>query len=121
MKKTVLIVIALIFAMLIVISLRPIDTSEANSSKVTGIVKSVSKGGANDLVFELEGDKTTYYINRGLENGYDLKNAKSNYLGKKATINYSNQWTILAPFGTKSKHIFEITIDSLIIYSEWKT
>lgn len=120
MKKTILIITALLFIVTIFISLMPMDTSEEKSIEVRGIVKSISEGGVNDLVFELENDKITYYINRGLENGFNLEKAKADYLDKKTIINYAKSWTILAPFGTTSKHIVQITINDVIIYSEWK-
>ena len=120
MKKIILTIATLVFVLAIFISMMPIDTSEEKSIEVRGIVKSISKGGVNDLVFELKNDKITYYINRGLENGFNLESAKADCLGKKAIINYAKSWTILAPFGTTSKHIVQITIDNVILYSEWK-
>ena len=120
MKKKVLIIIALIFVVLIAFSFKPIDTSEQNSIEVRGIVKSISEGGVHDLVFELENDKITYYINRGLENGFTLEKAKANFLGKKVIINYAKSWTILAPFGKSSESIRQISIDGKHIYSGWE-
>ena len=87
MRKIILIIATLLFAVALFISLMPIDTSEEKSIEVRGIVKSITEGGVNDLVFELENDKITYYMNRGLENGVNLKNAKADYLGKKAIVN----------------------------------
>ena len=120
MMKKILTIAVILFALAIIISVIPIDSSEEKSIEVRGIVKSVSEGGIHDLVFEMENDKTKYYINRGLENGFELEKAKTDYRGRQAIINYANKWTILAPFGTTSKHIVQITIDGVIIYSEWK-
>ncbi|MEO5778025.1 MAG: hypothetical protein ABIQ27_14075 [Flavobacterium sp.] len=120
MKKTGLIIIGLITISAIITSMISTDTSEEKNIKVSGVVKSVSEGGVKDLVFELENEKTTYYINRGLENGFDLKKAKADYIGKNAIINYAKKWTVLAPFGTTCKPILQIKIDDSIIYSEWK-
>ena len=119
MKKTILVVIATIFVFAIIISLMPINNSKENSIEVSGIVKSVFEGGVHDLVFELENDKITYYINRGLENGLQLEKVRTDYSGKKATIHYLKSWTILAPFGKTSENIKEISIDGKKIYSEW--
>lgn len=120
MKKTILIITALVFIVAIFISLKSIDSSEENCIEVSGIVKSVSEGGVHDLVFELENDNITYYINRGLEKGFTLEKVKTDYLGKKVIINYAKSRTILAPFGSTSKHIVQITIDGVKIYSERK-
>jgi hypothetical protein len=118
MKKAILIFIVIIIAFFI-IALIPIDTSMENSVKVTGTIKSVSEGGANDVVFELENHKTTYYINRGFENGFDLAKAKKDFEGKKITLFYAKSWTPLAPFGTTCKHITHAAVNDSVIVSEW--
>ncbi|WP_298115474.1 hypothetical protein [Flavobacterium sp.] len=118
--KKILLIIGLILLTLTLIGLKPIDTSKENSVEVVGIIKSVSEGGVKDLVFELENDKITYYINRGLENGFELDTSKSNFVGKKVTLNYAKNWTPLAPFGTTCKHITQIYIDNKEVYSEFK-
>lgn len=104
----------------VVMALIPIDTSKENSIKISGIIKSISKGGVNDLVFELNNNKVTYYINRGLENGFNLDQAKTAFIGKKVTLCYAKSWTPLAPFGTTCKHITQISIDDKEIYSEFE-
>lgn len=118
--KKILLFIALVLLTFLIIGLKPIDTSKENSIEVVGIIKSVSEGGAKDLVFELENNKITYYINRGLENGFELDKSKSEFVGKKVTLNYAKSWTPLAPFGTTCKHITQISIDNKEVYSEFK-
>jgi hypothetical protein len=118
MKKAILIFIVLIIAFFI-IALIPIDTSMENSVKVTGTVKSVSEGGVRDMVFELENHKTSYYINRGFENGFDLAKARKDFEGKKITLFYADSWTPLAPFGTTCKHITHAAVNDSVIFSEW--
>lgn len=119
MKKLIYIIIAIVIAFL-AIGLKPIDITKSNSTKVTGIVKSISEGGVKDLIFELENDKITYYINRGLENGFQLEKSKNDFVGKIVSISYAKNWTPLAPFGTTSKHIVEILVDDKTIYSEFE-
>lgn len=119
MKKNVYIAIVIIFAFF-ALALFPINISKDNNVEISGTIKSVSEGGVKDLVFELENNKITYYINRGLENGFNLKKSKTNYEGKKATLTYSKSWTPLAPFGTTSKHITQISIDNKEVYSEFE-
>lgn len=116
-KRYIYASIVLLLAILF-IALIPVDHSMENSVKVSGIVKSVSEGGVKDLVFELEDEKNTYYINRGLENGFNLATAKKGFEGKKVKLFYSNSWTPLAPFGTTSKHISHLVIGDFV-YSEW--
>lgn len=119
MKKVFYFLTTLFFIILITAFI-PINTSKENCIEVTGIIKSITEGGKNDLVFELENDKITYYINRGLENGFKLDKSKTTFIGKKVTLNYAKNWTPLAPFGTKSKHITQIFIDNKEIYSEFE-
>ena len=119
MKKIIYILLIIIFAFF-ALALIPINTSKENSVEISGTIKSLSEGGVKDLVFELENDKTTYYINRGLENGFELDKAKTDFIGKKVTLNYAKNWTPLAPFGTTCKHITQISVDGEEIYSEFK-
>ena len=118
--KKLLLFIVLVVLIFLIIGLKPIDTSKENSIEITGIIKSVSEGGEKDLVFELENEETTYYINRGLENGFELDKSKSDFIGKKVTLNYAKNWTPLAPFGTTCKHITQISIDNKEVYSEFE-
>jgi hypothetical protein len=118
MKKVIYIILIIILAFFI-IALIPIDTSMENSVKVSGTVKSISEGGIRDVVFELENDSNTYYINRGFENGFNLAKAKKDFEGKKIKLFYAKSWTLFAPFGTKSKHITHVAVNDSVIFSEW--
>lgn len=120
MKKTILIAILAVLAIFLILVLKPIDTSAENSVKVTGIVESVSEGGAKDLVFKLNNDSLSYYINRGLENGFQLQKAKNDLIGKEIKIFYAKNWTPLAPFGTTNKHITHCAANDSVLYSEWE-
>jgi hypothetical protein len=119
MKKIAFfIVFALVI--LLVLALIPVNTAKKNSIEVVGKVKSISEGGVKDLIIELEDDKITYYINRGFENGFNLQKTKNDFEGKEVVLYYAKNWTPLAPFGTTSKHITQLSINDIIVYSEWK-
>lgn len=100
MKKAIYIFIVIIVIAFFIILSTAIDTSMENSTKVSGTVKSISEGGVKDVVFELENDLTTYYINREFENGFNLAKAKKDCEGKKIKLFYARSWTPLASFGT---------------------
>jgi hypothetical protein len=117
MKKTIGVAL-LVLALFLVF--KPNDHSKENSIQVNGVVKNITEGGVNDAVFELENDSITYYINRRLENGSDLAALKKEFLGKTVSIWFTNSWTPLAPFGTKSKHITQLKSKDSIIYTEFK-
>jgi len=118
-KKAIYIFIAISIVAFFIILSTAIDTSMENSIKVSGTVKSITEGGVKDVVFELENNKTLYYINRGFENGFEMSKAKEDFEGKKITLFYAKSWTPLAPFGTCSKHITHISINDSIVFSEW--
>jgi hypothetical protein len=120
MKKIIFKIILGVLVVFLVLVLIPINTSAENSIKVTGVVKSISEAGTSDLVFELEDKKATYYINRGLENGFTLEKTKNDLIGKKIILFYAKNWTPLAPFGTKTKHITHFVANDSVLYSEWK-
>ncbi len=120
MKKTILITILTIVVAGLILALKPINTTAENSVKVTGIVESVSEGGTKDLVIQLKGDSLSYYINRGLENGFQLQKAKNDLAGKEIKVFYAKNWTPLAPFGNTNKHITHLVVDDSVLFSEWK-
>ena len=119
MKKPFFIVIVLIVVAFFIILSTAIDTSKENSIKVSGTVKAISEGGIKDVVFELDNNKTSYYINRGFENGFELAKAKKDFEGKRITLFYAKSWTPLAPFGTTCKHITHISVNDSVVFSEW--
>ena len=119
MKKAIYIFIAVLVVGFLIILSTAIDTSKENSIKVYGTVKSISEGGVKDVVFELENNKTLYYINRGFANGFEIVKAKKDFEGKKITLFYAKSWTPLAPFGTYSKHITHLSVNDSVLFSEW--
>ena len=88
--------------------------------RITGTVSKITEGGVKDAVFTLQNHKSSYYINRGLENGLTLKELRSALSGEEITIYCSNPWTSFAPFGTCSKHICELKVNDYVVYSEFK-
>lgn len=117
-KSNVFIVIVIV--VLLALVLIPVDISKDNSVVVTGKVKTVTDGGVNDLVIELEDVTTTYYINRGLENGFEIEKSRSDLLGENVVLHYAKNWTPFAPFGTSSKHITQLSLHNKILYSEFE-
>jgi hypothetical protein len=119
MKKAIFIFIVFSIIAFFIILSTAIDTSKENSIEVSGTVKSIYEGGVKDVVFELENNKTPYYINRGFENGFEMAKAKKDFEGKKITLFYAKSWTPLAPFGTSSKHITQLSVNDSVVYNEW--
>ena len=107
--------LALIFIMYIIIIVKAggVNTSKNNSNEVTGVVDDLYEGGVKDLVFKLKDDSKIYYINRALENGFNLKDIKSDLLGKEVTIWYANSWS------KRSYHMIQFKHQDSIYYTEW--
>lgn len=118
MKKSVLFILIAVIV-LITLALIPTDTSKENSVLVEGKVINVEEGGVKDLVIELENSKTKYYINRGFENDFKIKNSRNELLGNNVVLYYAKKWTPLALFGTSSKHITQLSINNKVLYSEF--
>lgn len=118
--KKIIYILSFVFLVFLFFAFQPIDTSLENSVKVEGIVKSITEAGAKDILFELESNKTTYYINRGFEKGLVSPKFNNAFIGKKVTLYYAKNWTALAPFGTTSKHITQLQLNDKIVYSEFK-
>ena len=119
MRKSVYFIL-IVVVVLFVLALIPANTSKENIVLVVGKVKNVCEGGVKDLVIELENSKITYYINRGFENGFEIEKSKNELIGKNVVLYYVKNWTPLAPFGTTSKHITQLSLNNKILYSEFK-
>jgi hypothetical protein len=77
---------------------------------VKGKVTSIYEGGTFDAVFKIKGDDNPYYINRGLQYDFNLKDLRRNYIGKDLTISY------VSP----GYHINELRLGDSVVYTELK-
>lgn len=118
MKKPLYIILVVMIAFFIY-GLTPMNTAKENCVEVSGTIQSIREGGIKDMVFELENDKITYYINRGFENGFEINKAKKDFVRKKVRLFYVKSWTPLAPFGTTNKHISHLIVNDSVMYNEW--
>lgn len=122
MKKKHLIVSSIIglFALAFA-TLRPVIVPQnAEDCLVAkGKVIRIFEGGVNDVAFRLEGDKTMYYINRGLEQGLDLKELQDQLIGNDVTIRYPKHWTLLDP-NNRIKHLSILEYNGVEIFNEIK-
>ena len=101
--KKVFFFIGAIFLVLFLMIFRPvpIPSDEKDLNIVSGTVEHIYEGGIKDANFRLaEHEGKTFYFNRGLENGLNLEDLKSNLIGKKVTLKYPTYWTPLDPFNS---------------------
>ncbi|MCK4287918.1 MAG: hypothetical protein KAW86_01825, partial [Bacteroidales bacterium] len=107
MKKEIFYSIVLILVITFILIFRPVNTSESNSIKVTGIVEKVYEGGVKDIIFKIYNDPKIYYINRGIENGLDLNELQKEMTGQEISLWYARHWTPLDP-KDKCAHITKL-------------
>ena len=94
---------------------RRADTKEI-TAKLNAITTCCSGG---DIIFHLHNqDNSSYYINRGLENGLKLKELQEALLGKEVTVAYRNGgWNVLN-YRNRARHICEVRLEGNVLYSE---
>jgi hypothetical protein len=105
--------ILFILYLLLIVKIGPINYDKNESLIVTGIVDDLYEAGVKDLVFKLKDDSNIYYINRALENGFDLDLIKTDLLGERITIWHSNSRSI------ETYHMLQFKYQDSIYYTEW--
>lgn len=122
MKRTYLFVFIgmcfLIFASMI---FRPVSIPEDPSELLVaeGQVVKIFEGGTHDIAFRLKGDKTMYYINRGMEYGLNLEELQNELTGNNVTIKYPEHWTLLDP-KNRVKHLCILEYNGKELFNEIK-
>ena len=120
-KKYIFIFLGLSLFILAAMIFRPVSIPKdvKDCLVAEGKVVSVLEGGTNDVVFRLDGDKTKYYINRGLEYGLVLEDLQNELIGNKVTIRYPEHWTPLDP-NNSIKHLCILEYNGKEIFNEIK-
>lgn len=103
-----------VFYLLFIVKIGPVNLSKKDSVEVSGIVDRLYEGGVKDLVFKLKDDSNTYYINRALENGFDLDDINTTLLGKEITLWHAKSRS------RDGGHMMQLKYNDSIYYSEWK-
>ena len=120
MKRTTLfLLLGLAVSVLFAFTYKNTEISKSDCRLAKGIVSNIAEGGAQDVVFELEGKQQSFYINRGVENGFDIAALEKEMLAEEVTIYYADEWSLFAPFGSNIKPIRELKCDNRIVYSEY--
>ena len=108
----------LVFLGLGVLIFRPIPIpDEKDCLSLKGTVSEVYEAGVKDVVFKLQGLDKTFYINRGLERGLDLKKLRADLTNKEIVILYPKYWTPLDP-GNSVRHISKLECDGRTVFTE---
>jgi hypothetical protein len=120
-KKYIYIFLGILLFILAAMIFRPVKIpKDAKDCLVAqGKVLKIWEGGVKDVTFRLEGDNTTYYINRGLEYDLVLKDLQKELIGEYVTIRYPKHWTLLDPTN-KIKHLCILEHKGIEIFNEIK-
>ena len=111
--------LGLIALILFTFTYKNTEVPRADCVVIKGVVKNIDEGGVKDVVFDLDGKQQSFYINRGIENGFEIDVLEKQLLAEDVTIYYADVWTLFAPLGTRCKHIREIRSGNWIVYSEF--
>jgi len=118
-KKYIFIALVVLFFAFAALTFRPVIVPEnVNECLVAeGKIINIFEGGVKDIVFKLEGDKTTYYINRGLEHGLNLADLRRQLIGNNVIIRYPKPWTSIG-FNNSSMHLSVLEYNGNELYNE---
>jgi len=117
MKKLLYLFVILIIVLAFLL-FRPVPiVTEDKALTTVGVVSSISEGGVKDIVFRLENHPTRYYINRGLEQGFQLEALKEKLTGQEVTIKYPKYGL---PFLGESslKHLSKLEFGDEVVFNE---
>ena len=121
MKKFALILFGMFAFLAFALIFTPVPiVCEDNAIVETGTVKSIYEGGEKDVVIVLDETSRRFYVNRGLENGLDLKTLQSQLMGHKVVLKYPNYWTPL-DWNNTIKHLSKIEFEGEVIFNEFRT
>lgn len=82
-----------------------------------GVVVNIFESGSKDLSIILAGNKTRFYVNRGLERGLTIGETGAALLGREVLLKYPKYWTPLDPQNS-IRHVSKIEIDGQTIFTE---
>ena len=120
LTNTILLGFGAFLALSAILILRPVPiVAEEDSLVVHGVVDHIGIGGVQDVIIRLKDHSTVYYINRGYENGLDMKQLQEELLGKKVTLKYPEYWTPL-DWNNSLRHISKLALGNKIIFNELK-
>lgn len=110
--------IAGMFLLLAILVLRPVPIpDERDCLTLKARVANIYLSGSKDVIFQLYHQDRTFYINRGLEAGLDLKQLRSELINQEVTIKYPRYWTPLDP-GNSIRHISKVEYEGRTIFTE---
>ena len=93
--------------------------AEEKAVVVQGLVVDIFEGGVKDVVFKLNDDNSSYYINRGLEYGLIIEDFKEKLVGNQVILKYPQYWTPL-DWNNKIRHISKLEFNDEVLFNEFR-
>lgn len=106
-------ILAVLFVAWCMMAIGPDGTSVLGNTKtIKGRVVDIYDGASYDVVFKLQNEPHTYYINRGVEKGLNVEHLKQQFMNKEMEVSY------VSHFGSRGGHINRIMHADSIVYNE---
>ncbi|CAN5779864.1 hypothetical protein BH24BAC1_BH24BAC1_02970 [soil metagenome] len=115
-KKLILIVGAGVVCLGLWGAFRPVKPTKQNSRNLSAVVADVKETENKDVLLTFYGDRTVYYLNRGVEQGLDVKVLREQLLNNMVDITFVDHWTPLDPVRSL-KPVASLTVKGKILYS----
>ena len=93
--------------------------AEEKAVAVQGLVVDIFEGGVKDVVFKLNNDNSSYYINRGLEHGLTIEDLKEKLVGNHVILKCPKYWTPL-DWNNKTRHISKVEFNDEVLFNEFR-
>ena len=118
MKKSILLLTGVVAVIaLCAMIFRPVPLLPEDELQVAeGKIERIFEGGTKDIVFKLRDSDKTYYINRGIEQGYSITDLRANLIGREVTIKYPEYWSLLSG---GSRHLSKLEYRGEVVFSEF--
>ncbi|MBN8671516.1 MAG: hypothetical protein J0L80_12570 [Chitinophagales bacterium] len=98
----------------------PEKSNRADTKMLKGkLISITSCCSGSDIIFHIANDGSkSYYINRGIENGLDIKKLEKDLIGKQIIIYYHrHSWNIIN-YRDQIRHICELRTADKVYYTE---
>lgn len=96
-------------------ALRPVKPTKQNSRKLSAVVADVRETEKKGILLTFYGDRTTYSLSRGVEQGLEVKALKDQLLNNMVEITFIDEWTLLDPVSSL-KNVASLKLKGKTLY-----
>lgn len=118
MKRILLSIIIVVFLAFVLLVFTPVPiVAEHDAIVEYVIVEKIYGNKTQDIYIRLKDNYCRFYINRGLDAGFELSDLKEKLLGQEVEIKYPKYWTPL-DWNNQTKHISKLSVEQTVVYNE---